>query len=115
MILCQLLRLNLLDSQHNIVQGIDDEGNAIVLFVSQYDGAGTYDLSFKDDSNGTGGTYSNTTTAWSSTAGDGGMGTLTIDTDTDTETSGTFSFTGINVEDPDSSRTITNGRFLAKF
>ncbi|WP_400078713.1 hypothetical protein [Winogradskyella sp. R77965] len=42
-----------------VVQGFDSAANAIVLLINDFDGTGTYDISFSEDNNGTSGLFSN--------------------------------------------------------
>jgi len=86
-----------------------------VLVVADYDGIGTYDLSFNEENNGTSGLFSNQSTAWSSVGGEGGSGTLTVQVDATNETSGTFEFVGVQADNLSSTRTITNGSFRANY
>jgi hypothetical protein len=96
-----------------IIQGVSDVPSAMVLIINDYEGLGTYDLSFTEDSDGTSGLYSSGNSAWSSNGGEGGTGSITINSDNDTETTGTFEFVG--VDEQGTSRTVTNGRFRAIF
>jgi len=98
-----------------LVQGFDDSGNAMVLTIVEYEGTGTYDLAFEEAPNGTAAQYSSQQTAWSSASGDGGSGSITVAVDNNEETSGTFEFVGIEIDDQNSSRTVTSGSFSAKF
>jgi len=98
-----------------IVQGFDDAANAIVLFVADYDGPGTYSLDFNEDTDGTSGIFSNLNGSWSSGAGQGGIGSITVSTDDSSETTGTFSFTAVQADNTSSSRVVSNGRFRAQY
>lgn len=98
-----------------LIQGLSDEGSAMVFFVNNYDGPGTYSLDFGEDSDGTSGLYTSGTDAWSSNGGTGGTGTLTIDDEDAIEISGRFEFVGVDANNEASSRTITNGVFRAQF
>lgn len=97
-----------------LVQGVSDEATSIVFVINEYDGVGTYNLSFSGDSNGTSGLYASLEGAWSSNGGTGGTGTITIDLDDATEVAGAFEFVGVQADNTSSSRSITNGRFRAQ-
>jgi len=98
-----------------LVQGIDNAGNALVLTIAKFDGVGTYNFNFDEDSNDASGLFSNQITSWSSSAETGGSGRITVLTDTATETTGTFNFIGVQGDMVSSTRTITNGSFRAKY
>lgn len=98
-----------------LVQGFDNAGNAIVLIIADFDGVGTYSFSTDDNDNNASGTFSNQSTAWSSSGGSGGSGTINVITDTDEKTTGTFEFIGVQADMTSSTRTVTSGRYGAKY
>lgn len=98
-----------------IVQGFDDAANGMVLLISDFDGIGTYNLSFGQDGISSSGLFSNQSAAWSSRGGQGGTGTVTVLTNDDEETTGTFEFVGVDTNNTSSTRTITNGSFRAMY
>jgi len=102
------------DSTTYIVQGFDDAGNAIVLVIANFDGTGTYNFSF-DTNNDASGLFSDQSTSWSSTGGEGGTGSITVLTDASDETSGRFEFIGVNANNQSSKRAVTNGSFRALY
>ncbi len=101
------------ESTSYIVQGFDDASNSIVLFISAYDGPGTYDLNFNEDNNGISGLFSTLQATWSTSGGSGGGGSITVLTDETNETTGEFQFIGVDANNNSSTRTITNGSFRA--
>jgi hypothetical protein len=96
-----------------VIQGSNSGGQFIRINITNYTGVGTYS---------TGNAISNTNSisygtvnpvaTWMSTFNIGN-GTIEITEDTATTISGTFSFTGINASDNNSTKTITNGTFSA--
>lgn len=98
-----------------LIQGFDDDGNAIVLSISEYEGVGTYEEDFIDGPNGTVGQFSNLETVWNSAAGEGGFVRITVETDNNEETTGIFEFVGIETTNENSSRTANNGVFRVNF
>ncbi len=94
-----------------LIQGFDNDGNAIVLSISEYEGPGTYN----DAGGDTLGQFSTQENVWSTAAGDGGTVSITVDTDNDQQTTGTFEFFGVEINDDSSTRTITNGVFMVNF
>ncbi len=101
------------DTTTYIVQGFDDAANAIVLFIADYDGPGTYEFSFSEENNGTSGLFSDLNNSWSSNGGQDGAGIITVLTDTANETTGRFEFVGVDANNETSTKTTTNGSFRA--
>lgn len=94
-----------------IIQGFDNDGIAIVLSISEYDGPGIYN----DAGGDTLGQFSTRDNVWSTAAGDGSSIRITVDSDDDQETTGTFEFLGLEINDESNSRTVTNGAFQVNF
>ncbi len=94
-----------------LIQGFDNDGNAIVLSISEYGGPGTYN----DAGGDTLGQFSTRDNVWSTAGGDGGSVSITVATDTEQETTGTFEFEALEIDDQSNSRTITNGAFKVNF
>lgn len=96
-----------------VVQGSNSAGEYIRINISNYNGVGTYK---------TGDAISNTNSlmygtvnpiaSWMSTF-DLGNGTIEVTEDTGTSISGTFSFTGINANAGNTTKTVTEGKFNA--
>ncbi len=99
-----------------VIQGLDGNGNAIALIAPSYEGEGSYDLSFMEESNGTSGSFvaAENGTAFSSVGGDLGTGSLTVLSQNNEEIRGSFEFIGVNVNDENDTRAITNGSFRVR-
>ena len=98
-----------------LIQGFDNDGNAIVLSISEYNGPGTYGEATLSESNNSLGQFSTQDNVWSTAVGDGGFVRITVDTDDDQQTTGTFEFFGIEINNESSSRTVNNGAFMVNF
>ena len=104
-----------------ILQGFDEAINIMGIFVSNYEGPGTYDLSF-DPSQEIGeidrfAQFALSGTAFRSTYGEAGTGSITITEENEMGVSGTFEFVGVEFTEEGNGDTITvtNGRFRAFF
>ena len=104
------------DNTLYLLQGIDNDGNAMVLSVANYQGTGTYDFGIDQEDAGTLGQFSNQETVWTTATTDStASGFITVLTDDDDETTGTFEFVGVEIDGGTSTRTVTNGSFRARF
>jgi hypothetical protein len=95
------------------IQGSNSEGDYIRINIINYTGIGSYktgDLIANPNSVTYGKVAGNA--AWVSTF-NFGDGTIEVTGDNDTTITGTFTFTGINSSDNNSTKTLTEGKFSA--
>jgi hypothetical protein len=97
------------------VQGSDSDAQIIVVQIANYEGPGTYTLNFNGNNVGSAGLYLNVNRRWGTNFLDGGTGSITITSDNDREVSGNFRFIGFEEDDTESMKSVTNGKFEARF
>lgn len=97
-----------------VIQGSNSNAVDVLLKVINYTGPGSYSVHFTGDPQGSEGLLLEVNRRYSSNAGAGGTGTVTITSENDTEISGTFQFMALNQNDLSITRTISNGKFLAR-
>ncbi len=96
------------------IQGSTEDGKDIILKVIDYEGAGNYSINFSGDPQGSEGLLLDVNRRYSTNIAAGGTGSVTITADNDSEISGTFQFIALNRRDLTITRTISNGKFLAR-
>lgn len=107
-------RKNISTNPTLVIQGSNSNAVDVLLKVINYTGPGSYSVHFTGDPQGSEGLLLEVNRRYSSNAGAGGTGTVTITSENDTEISGTFQFMALNQNDLSITRTISNGKFLAR-